>query len=90
MGTWEGVEVDQSRRVEDRRVVSVKVPLQAPLHGDRDVTVYVTSSRLNEGEWSPPIVRLDSSGQSVFQIYDWAAIREGIDRAIAAFRVLEA
>lgn len=82
------VEVEQTRRVEDCRGVKVKVPLEAPLYGDRVLVVWLSSYRTDEGEWSPPIVTLGYSGQNGFQIVDWAAIRDGIDRAVTAFRAL--
>jgi hypothetical protein len=85
-----GVEVQQTRRVEDRRGVSVKIQLEAPLYGGRELTIYLSSYRRDGGEWSPPIVSIGDSGQSGFVIQDWNAIRDAVDRACVAFRALEA
>jgi hypothetical protein len=84
----DGIEVEQTRRVEDRRGVRVEVALERPIWGDEKLTLFVSSSRVDGGDWSPPTVSIGFNGQSGFAIEDWPAIRDGIDRALAAFRAL--
>lgn len=81
------VEVLRTRRVEDMRGVDVKVPLLP-----WEFEIFISSYRVDDGKWSPGIVRMSigRDGQNGFKVEDWAAIRDGIDRAVAAFRSLEA
>jgi hypothetical protein len=81
------IEAEASIDTRRRRSVRVEVPLTRPLWYAK-ILISVRSYASNGEPWTPPSIGLQTGGSEAFQVDDWPAVRDGIERALEAFRKL--